>query len=65
MESEAGPESDIFTEFMKILGKDVKIKEYKGAEFYKKCINNDNLYLIIITGEKRIYANILITIGVV
>lgn len=65
MEPEVGPEPDIFAEFVKILSKDVKITKYKGAEFYKKCINNDDLCLVIITGEKRIYANILITIGVV
>lgn len=35
MEPEAGPESDIFAEFVKILSKDVKITKYKGLNSIK------------------------------
>lgn len=55
-----GPEPEIFEDFRKELGFDVEtLGRY---EFYDACKEEDVL-LAISTGEKRLFANILLTIG--
>jgi L-fucose mutarotase len=62
-----GPDSDdepgIFTEFRELLP-DVPLHRLGRFEFYDMARGPD-LALAIATGEQRIYANLLLTIGVV
>ena len=57
-----GSKPPIFTEFEKILG-DVKLTEHGRFEFYDEA-RGKNTALVIATAEQRIYANLLLTIGV-
>ncbi len=59
-----GPEPAIFAEFRSALGKDLPLKNLGRFEFYDAA-RDRNTALVIATGEQRIYANILLTIGVV
>lgn len=55
-----GPEPEIFEDFRKELGFDVEtLGRY---EFYDAC-KEDDVLLAISTGEKRLFANILLTVG--
>lgn len=55
-----GPEPEIFEDFRKELGFDVEtLGRY---EFYDAC-KEDDVLLAISTGEKRLFANVLLTIG--
>jgi len=65
MEPEAGEKPEIFPEFKEILSEETSFNYYDRFEFYERCVENEDLCLVIVTGEKRIYANILLTIGVV
>ena len=65
MEPEEGEEPEIFVEFEKILSEETNFNYYDRFEFYERCVENEDLCLVIVTGEKRIYANVLLTIGVV
>jgi L-fucose mutarotase len=58
-----GPEPSIFGEFRRLLT-GVAIEPLDRFAFYEKARGPD-LALAIATGEERIYANILLTIGVV
>ncbi len=58
-----GPEPDIFAEFRKRLP-DIELTGLDRYEFYEDAISPDTC-LTIITGEQRLYANLLLTIGVV
>lgn len=58
-----GPEPPIFNEFRKELGSDVPLEGLGRYEFYDACMKQDALVLAISTGEQRIYANIIITVG--
>ncbi len=58
---------DIWTEFQSILshvGCDSAMKRIERTEFYNAA-GTDDVALTIATGEQRIYANLLLTIGVV
>jgi len=57
------PEPPIFGEFRKILG-GLALKPVGRFEFYEAARRADTA-LVIATGEQRIYANVLLTIGVV
>ena len=59
-----GPEPAIFAEFRKVLGKDVPLQPLGRFEFYDAARHRSTT-LVLATGEQRIYANILLTIGVV
>lgn len=59
-----GPEPPIFTEFRQLLGPDIPLQPLGRFEFYDTARGNDTA-LVIATGEQRVYANILLTIGVV
>ncbi len=59
-----GPEPEIFLEFRRILGPGVPLRPLGRHEFYDAARHRDTA-LVIATGEQRIYANLLLTIGVV
>lgn len=63
MEPEDGPEPGIFQEFRSLLPM-TPLTKYSRFEFYEEASGPDTC-LQIVTGEQRIYANILLTIGVV
>ncbi len=63
MEPESGPEPAIFQEFRSLLP-DLTLTKLGRFEFYEEASGPDTC-LQIVTGEQRIYANILLTIGVV
>lgn len=62
MVPEDGSEPAIFAEFREELDQ-MTLDGLDRYAFYDACMKNDAVYLAISTGEKRIYANILITIG--
>ncbi len=57
-------EAPIVKEFRKILPKDTPFRGVERFTFYDAARDSD-VALVIATGEQRIYANILLTIGVV
>lgn len=59
-----GPEPPVFDEFRSMLPRGIELEELGRYEFYEAASEPD-LCLQVITGEQRIYANILLTIGVV
>jgi L-fucose mutarotase len=59
-----GPEPAIFAEFRGVLGKALPLKTLGRFEFYEAARGRDTT-LVIATGEQRIYANVLVTIGVI
>jgi L-fucose mutarotase len=59
-----GSEAPIIDEFRAILPTSATMQAHKRFEFYDACRDSDTA-LVIATGEQRIYANILLTIGVV
>lgn len=62
MEPGDGSEPEIFGEFTKMLD-GMKLEKLGRFEFYDTCCE-PGLRLAISTGEKRTFANILLTIGV-
>ncbi len=64
MVPDTGVEPPIFEEFREILPAGVELKPSERFAFYDRA-RGVNLALIIATAEQRIYANILLTIGVV
>ena len=62
MVPEDGSEPEIFAEFKEELG-GMELSPLGRYEFYDACMENEAVYLAISTGEKRVFANILITIG--
>ncbi len=63
MEPADGPEPAIFSEFRALLP-GMELTKYDRFTFYEEASGPDTC-LQIITAEQRIYANILLTIGVV
>ncbi len=59
-----GAEPPIWDEFRQILPKEVQLQGLGRFEFYDAADERETA-LVIATGEQRIYANILLTIGVV
>jgi L-fucose mutarotase len=59
-----GSEPSIFGEFRTALPQGVELAPLDRFAFYAAARGND-LALVIATGEQRIYANILLTIGVI
>ena len=59
----SGPEPSIFAEFRDLLP-GLELKPLGRFEFYDTARERD-VALVITTGEQRIYANLLLTIGVV
>ena len=58
-----GKEPAIYREFRKLLG-GIDLEPVGRFEFYEAA-RSPNLALVIATGEQRVYANILLTIGVI
>lgn len=58
-----GAEPSIYEEFRQLLGDDIELQALERFEFYDEA-GKDNCCLVIATGEQRIFANILLTIGV-
>jgi L-fucose mutarotase len=63
MVPDAGPEPAIFAEFRALLP-GIALQPLGRFPFYEAA-RSPNLALVIATGEQRVYANILLTIGVV
>jgi L-fucose mutarotase len=63
MQPSDGPEPPIFAEFRELLP-DLELQSLGRFEFYDAA-RSPNLALCVATGEQRVYANILLTIGVV
>ena len=64
MQTADGAEPPIFAEFRSLLNHQVEIQPVERFAFYEAA-GNLSVALVIATGEQRIYANILLTIGVV
>ena len=63
MVPDAGDEPPIFAEFRALLS-DMELQQLGRFPFYDAARSPD-VALVIATGERRVYANILLTIGVV
>ena len=63
MEPAEGPEPAIFDEFRALMP-ELQLTGYDRFLFYEEASGSDTC-LQIVTGEQRIYANLLLTIGVV
>jgi len=61
---DSGEEPYIFNEFRKILDKGMELNKLGRFKFYEES-KKDNIKMVIATGEQRVYANILLTIGIV
>ncbi len=59
-----GGEPSIYAEFRKLLPADIELSPLERFTFYDEAKKED-CCLVIATGEQRVYANILLTIGVV
>lgn len=57
-----GSTPEIFAEFQDRLP-DLKLDHHGRHQFYEE-VESDDTCLIVVTGEQRIYANLLLTIGV-
>ncbi len=64
MQPAEGPEPPIFAEFRHALGERIPLRPHGRFEFYAAARGADTA-IAIATGERRIYANLLLTIGVV
>jgi L-fucose mutarotase len=64
MQPASGDEPSIFADFRGMLPPSVELKRLGRFEFYDVAREHDTA-LVIATGEQRIYANILLTVGVV
>ncbi len=63
MQKEGG-EPAIFKEFRELLPSEIQLKALERFVFYAAAQDN-SVALVIATGEERIYANILLTVGVI
>ena len=59
-----GPEPPVFAEFRRLLPAGVALERKQRLDFYEAAKTPD-VALVIATGEQRIYANIMLVIGVV
>lgn len=64
MVPDEGPEPPIFAEFRQLLPQEVGLQPLARHDFYRAARQSD-VALVIATAEQRIYANIMLTIGVV
>lgn len=63
MEPAEGPDPEIFDEFQRMMPNH-ELTRFGRFEFYEEASGPDTC-LQVVTGEQRIYANLLLTIGVV
>lgn len=59
-----GNEPEIGMDFREILPKDLPLQSVGRLEFYAACSHRSTT-LVIASGEQRLYANLLLTLGVV
>lgn len=59
---EEGAEPEIFRQFRQMLG-GMELSGMGRYEFYDACMAENAVVLAISTGEQRVFANILLTIG--
>ena len=64
MQTADGSEPPIFNEFRALLPEGIEVQPVERFAFYA-AVGEPSICLIVATGEQRIYANILLTIGVV
>jgi len=64
MQPDSGNDPDIFAEFTQTLPKNVEMKRLGRFEFYDAVTDPDTC-LVIQTGEQRLYANLLLTLGAI
>jgi L-fucose mutarotase len=64
MTPENGEEPSVFAEFKALLN-GLELTKLGRAEFYQRALDDRDLALVIVTGEQRFYANILLIMGVV
>jgi L-fucose mutarotase len=64
MVPDSGDEPPIFDEFRRLLPGTLELQTLDRFAFYAAA-HSENLALLIATAEQRIYANILLTIGVI
>lgn len=64
MRRDDGAEPSIYAEFRRLLPDGIELSPLERFAFYDEAKKED-CCLVIATGEQRIYANILLTIGVV
>jgi len=58
---------EIWSSFLEVItsaGNDISLDQVGRFNFYEDCLSSD-VALVIATGEQRIFANLLLTIGVV
>jgi L-fucose mutarotase len=55
---------EVHDEYKALLGPDVPVEIMERFAFYDACRSGD-LAVLVATGEDRIYANLLLTVGVV
>jgi len=63
MMTDTGEEPEIYADFRRLLP-GLELTTHNRFAFYDRCMDRD-VCLVIATGEQRLYANILLTIGVV
>jgi len=54
---------EIFGEFRKLLPAGIELREHERSSFYEAACGSD-VALVIATGDQRLFANLLLTIGV-
>lgn len=59
-----GQEPAIFQLFRQTLPANASMRKMSRFEFYDHCIDNKDLCLVLVSGDTRQYANILLTFGV-
>lgn len=64
MRSEDGNDQEIFKEYSVLLPKNIKIEKLARGKFYDAVSSSDTC-LVIQTGEQRLSANLLLTIGAI
>jgi L-fucose mutarotase len=64
MQTADGTEPPVFGEFRELLPAGVNIQPLERFAFYH-AVGEPSVCLVVATGEQRIYANILLTIGVI
>jgi L-fucose mutarotase len=64
MRRDDGAEPSIYSDFRRMLPDGIELTPMERFDFYDEA-KKDNCCLVIATGEQRIYANILLTVGVV
>lgn len=62
MQQDDGTDPDIVAAFRELLPTDVSIQSLNRADFYDKA-QDDATSLVIVSGDSRLFANIILTIG--